>query len=254
MAGNSILNIGRKAEDGGITYGKFDHYSGSQITIWFGDILIDDINSIQWTRQQNKRPIYGYASQQFDAVAKGTVIIQGNFVVNFRQAGYVSLVMQYISRLYGGVDNKEAWPEIRKLVGLHLKSGTFGPKTTEELNYIANSPDFLSLAKAYEDTIWGDGLPAGEENPVPQNERTLASADVNQQQTIPDGFTIIVTYGNNSLNDARKYSEYLQSTTKTLVGVHLVGDSQVIQVGGQPALEQYEFIARGSDEALSYLR
>ena len=72
---NPYITRGRSANDSQFVLNKFDHYSGSQIGVWFGNVYIDDINSIQWTRQQSKKPLYGYASQNFDAVANGTVII-----------------------------------------------------------------------------------------------------------------------------------------------------------------------------------
>jgi hypothetical protein len=226
-----------------LTYNRFDSYSGSQITVWFGNILIDSINSIQWSRSQSKKPIYGYASQQFDAVAKGVVLVQGSFVINFKQTGFLSFVMDAIGGLYGPRQDPNQSAVVREMIGLHLKNGTFGPKTLEEINNIAYSPDFLELAKAYEDTIWGTEV---------SQTRNL-SADTTQQDIIPDGFDILITYGNNSMNQKNTLQDYMQSTVKSIKNVHLVGDSQVIQVGGQPTMEQYDFIARGTDEQLSSL-
>jgi len=240
---------------------KFDFYSGSQITVWFGDIMIDDISSIQWARTQNKKPIYGYASQQFDAVAKGTIIIQGNFTINFRQRGYLSVVMDEIKYLYrrftGNLKDDEIqnptgtkWSTVRGLISLHLKNGTFGPQTSAEIKNIGDSEDFMQLAKAYEDVIWGNVSTVDESH---YRERQ-GSPDVIQSEDMPDGFNILVTYGNVSGSEARTLTDQLQSTTKSLVGVHLIGESQVIQVGGQPVQEQYEFIARGSDEFIGTTR
>jgi hypothetical protein len=240
------------------TYTRFDYYSGSQITIWFGDVMLDDVNSIQWTRSQNKKPIYGYASQQFDAVAKGTVIIQGSFIINFRQAGYMPLLMNRILDIYSSVPDVTKMEHVRSMIGLHLRQGTFGPKTADEIKNIANSNDFLDLAKAYEDAIWGGGIP-GDPNSANGGSNTSnitppTPADVRQHNILPDGFKILITYGNNSSMSNRSVDDYLQSTVKTLNGVHLLGDSQVIQVGGQPVMEQYDFIARGTDEQLSSFR
>ena len=239
---------------------KFDFYSGSQITVWFGDILVDDINSIQWTRVQNKKPIYGYASQQFDAVAKGTILIQGDFSINFRQRGYLSVILDEIKYLYkrytGNLKDDEIanadegrWKEVRKMIGLHLRNGTFGPTTSEDIRNIGDSPDFMQLAKVYEDVIWGD-----EAGGMYPEKEAVFPADVNQSNVIPDGFNILVTYGNVSNSEARTIRDQLQSTTKALNGVHLIGESQVIQVGGQPVLEQYSFIAKDSDKYIGTTR
>ncbi len=233
---------------------KFDFYSGAQITVWFGNILIDDINSIQWARTQNKRPIYGYASQEFDAVARGTVLIQGNFSINFRQVGYVTAIMDEIKNIYKDITggktseekakfNAEGWPQVRRLIGLHLKNGTFGPTTSQAMKDLGDSPDFLELANVYEDTIWGEVTSIDE-----HGKEIKSPPDVSQSEIIPTGFAILITYGNVSGSDASTLNDRLQSTTKSLNGVHLIGESQVIQVGGQPVQEQYNFIARSTDE------
>lgn len=242
---------------------KFDFYSGSQITVWFGNIMIDDINSIQWQYSQNKKPIYGYGSQQFDAVAKGTIIIQGEFVVNFRQRGYISMVLDEIKSIYGNIDNSEAWPEVKRLIGLHLKQGTFGPTTSEELINIGNSSDFAEIAQMYETTIWGvsekgtlggafgAGLGIEDKGSLIDN---IPPPDVQQSNILPDGFNILVTYGNPNHTAVKTLNEHMQSTVKSIVGVHLVGEAQSIQVGGQPCMEQYSFIARGIDENIGTIR
>ena len=227
---------------------KFDFYSGSQITVWFGNILIDDINSIQWIRTQSKRPIFGYASQLFDGIAKGIVLIQGNFSINFRQTGYLSAVMLKIKNLYNTVAptdatqkvkfNQSEWPVIRDLIGTHLKNGTFGPQSVQDIQDMANSPDFFDLAKSYQDIIWGGNIEGA----------TTSAVDIQQTNTIPDGFNILITYGNLSHSEAQTLSQNMQSTVKVLNNVHLTGESQVIQVGGQPIQEQYSFIARTSDD------
>ena len=232
---------------------KFDFYSGSQITVWFGNILIDDINSIQWIRQQNKKPIYGYASQQFDAMAKGTVLIQGNFIINFRQRGYLPALFDNIKDLYKHFNpndtnsktpyDSERWDTVRGLIHLHLKNDTFGPTTNAEIKALGDSPNFLEEAKLYEDIIWGD-LDLKEQ-------QKMTPADMSQTEIIPDGFNILVSYGDPSTYEAMTVQERLRSTAKSLNNVHIVGESQVIQVGGQPCQEQYEFIARGTDEQLS---
>jgi len=236
----TILNSGNKS--GGntaLTFNKFDYYSGSQISVWFGNIYVDDIASIQWQRQQNKKPIYGYASQEFDAVANGTVIIQGNFTINFRQSGYLSMVIQEITDLYNGLTRLENWEEVKQVIGMHLANGTFGPKTADEIEALGNDPEFLALAAQYEGIVWND---TPEEPGAP-----TTAPDVFQAGEIPTGFDILVNYGSTAGNEPSRYTDYLQTASKILKGVHLVGESQIIQVGGQAVMEQYDFIARSSD-------
>ena len=237
------------------TNSKFDFYSGSQITVWFGNILIDDINSIQWVRTQNKMPLYGYASQLFDGVADGIVMIQGTFTINFRQQGYLSAIMDSIKGLYNTLAptdalsktsfDKNSWPVIKQLIAGHLKNGTFGPKTIQDIQDLGNSPDFFDTVKLYEDVIWGDKQDL---DPVTDG------VDVSQSIDIPRGFNILISYGNPSHADTTTLADNMQSTTKSIVGVHLTGESQMIRVGGQPIQEQYSFIARNTDSFIGTSR
>src|SRR3990167_10850494 len=75
-----------------------DYYSGSQCSLYIGDVYIDEAVGMSFTVSQNKQPIYGYASQLFDAVSYGNVIVQGSFAVNFKESGYLWLVLHRYKR------------------------------------------------------------------------------------------------------------------------------------------------------------
>jgi len=85
-------------EIGDVGY-EYDYYSGSQVNIMIGDVLIDTAQRIQFNVQQSKTPIYGYASQYYSFVSDGKVFVQGNIVINFKEAGYLFWPMQrFLSR------------------------------------------------------------------------------------------------------------------------------------------------------------
>lgn len=233
----------------GYTSNKFDFYSGSQITVWFGNVHIDDINSIQWVRTNSKMPIYGYASQLYDGVANGIITIQGTFAINFRQRGYLSAVMESISDLYAALSpydpkqksmfDKRQWPLVQKMISNSLRNGTFGPQTMAEIQEIGKNPEFMDLSDLYRSAIWQDDIP---------QDFVDDAADTRQTTAIPDGFKILVQYGNSSQTQLNTINDRMHSTNKTLNGVHLTGETQTIRVGGQPVQEQYSFIARNTDE------
>ena len=81
-----------------------EYYTGAQVRIYFGHILIDEITSIEWSGNSTKRPVYGYASKQFDAVAQGQYIIQGQFLMPFKEVGYLNLVKQQLNNISGYSD------------------------------------------------------------------------------------------------------------------------------------------------------
>lgn len=74
----------------------YDYFCGADAKVFFGDIWVDDIVTIQWNVSQTKTPVYGYASQYYDAVAMGTVIVQGALVVSFKEVGYLNVIQSLI--------------------------------------------------------------------------------------------------------------------------------------------------------------
>ncbi|MCK9429440.1 MAG: hypothetical protein M0R17_05510 [Candidatus Omnitrophica bacterium] len=70
----------------------YDYYSSSDCKIFLGDIWCDDIVSIQYNCSQSKTPIYGYASQNFDAIAKGQILVQGTLAIAFKEVGYLNVI------------------------------------------------------------------------------------------------------------------------------------------------------------------
>ncbi|RKZ07404.1 hypothetical protein DRQ25_11655 [Candidatus Fermentibacteria bacterium] len=226
----------------------FSYYSGSQISIWFGDIWVEDVTQISFQYNQEKRPIYGYASQYFDAVAKGQVLIQGNFVVNFREKGYLSYIIANLPKLeqsldttQSGQDYNEKLKVVRGMVTTHLRNGTFGPGTFTEIEELAKKDNFWEQAELYENVIWGDGL---EDKETP---KYIATPDVLQHDDFPRGFNILITYGNLGAKETYTLQDMTTSTTKALNGVHLLGSSQVIRATGEPVQEAYSFMAKGMD-------
>jgi hypothetical protein len=82
-----------------------DYYSGAgQAALYIGDVFVDEVTSFSYSVQQSKMPIYGYASQLFDRVSHGTVLVQGQFSINFKESGYLWLVLHRYKRFQNTVD------------------------------------------------------------------------------------------------------------------------------------------------------
>jgi len=69
------------------------YYSGCDVGIFIGDRWVYDIITIQYTLTNNKSPIYGYMSEEFDAVAKGTKVVQGQFAIAFKDVDYLNRIL-----------------------------------------------------------------------------------------------------------------------------------------------------------------
>ena len=68
-------------------------YTGANVSITIGDNLITNAFGISWELSQNKRPIYGYNSMHYDAVATGQVIVLGQLYLNYQHPNYLSRVL-----------------------------------------------------------------------------------------------------------------------------------------------------------------
>lgn len=221
----------------------FSYHSGAQISVWFDDIWVNDISSITWQYSQEKRPLYGYASTYFDAVSRGQVIVQGSFTINFRQRDYISLVIENIRRLEKDIKSwvspseaEDRWQSIRPIISSHLRNGTFGPSSVEDIIALGRSENFWETVDGYEAAIW-DTLNE-------QEDFYRDTPDVLQHRNFSQGFDINIVYGH--LSDERSATPYdvMSSTKKILKGVHLTGSTQIIQATGEPIQEGYSFFAK----------
>ena len=246
---------------------EYDHFAGSQISIYIGDVLLDEINRIEFSVQQTKRPIYGYASQYYDAMASGQVIVNGSFTVNFKEAGYMYLVLKRyletiseggeVSPFLSGEEGDESTAIqnakiLRQNIEQIIAEETNDPKSqTSNLNAVeptnkfefyeklAALPDkeFENMAEVFEDVLWQNSKTSGEDlgNVIKSTNLELDQA-LRRADQFP-GFTIWITYGdiNNPIAN---------HTIKKLTGVHIIGSGQVIEISGEPVFEQYQFVAR----------
>lgn len=84
---------------------NIDYYTGSQASIYIGDIWVDEITSIDYQLIQDRKPIYGYASTLYDDLSEGQVLVQGQFTINFKEAGYLWLVLNRYRTINKGGSN-----------------------------------------------------------------------------------------------------------------------------------------------------
>jgi hypothetical protein len=75
---------------GETTY-EYDWFSGSQINVMVGDVVIDSCIGIGFNESQSKTPVFGYANQYYAFVADGKVVVQGSLTIAFKEAGYLFL-------------------------------------------------------------------------------------------------------------------------------------------------------------------
>lgn len=76
-----------------------EFFSGADLVIYFGDVWLADLTRLQFTLTEATRPVYGYASYTWDVFKRGARVIQGEFAIAFREAGYLYRVLDHLGQL-----------------------------------------------------------------------------------------------------------------------------------------------------------
>lgn len=195
-----------------------DYYTGCDAVVLIGDIWVDDIITIQYSITNNKSPIYGYMSEEFDAVAKGTVIVQGQFVVAFKEVGYIpKILQQYKDRKYT-IPSKREFSTIEKRIGSEVENQFAGIDRSIESSGLEQG----GLVRA--DHFGYSNSPSG------------GKVDV-------DGFDIIVVYGN--------IGGFRGGTIETINSIHITSKSLAVEPSGEPIAEIYSFFGKCVNNGLS---
>lgn len=245
-----------------------EYFSSSQVNLYIGDVVIDECCELQIQLHQTKRPIYGYASQLFDATAQGTVLVQGSFQINFKESGYLFTVLNRLRR----IESKRGTPLISPFVSNKNlgRSDVRGAKRGKDIGgvYRANVEQVLSAEEAilrgeltreqqvayYRSLTTLNNEVSGFNNPegaLPGSEdlfeafenriwgrQQLDDEPRRVDDNAFDGFTIYVTYGDFNSNDR------INHTARRIDGVRIVGQAKTVMNDGKPIKEGYQFIAR----------
>jgi hypothetical protein len=248
-----------------------DYFSGSQVSIYVGDIWVDEITSFSYSMSQNKNPIYGYASQLFDDVAVGQAIVQGNFTINYKEQGYLWAVLKRYQNL---VASKKLIPPVsRETSPATTRTPSVNPgekghwvshKTIEQFQGESINAAIKSLLsggltkdKVYENYISLAGH-ATFDTDSPQERAFENLMERFENQVWGDGST---RYGLPSKNErnpiAKPYDDFdiyvvfgnyqndkANHTTQKIEGVRLLSQGKQVVVGGAPIQEEYSFLAR----------
>lgn len=225
---------------------EFDYFSGSQISVYIGDVLVDDIATIQYHVSQRKRPIYGYASQYFHKVASGQVLVEGTFSIPFKESDYLLLALARYSKFMTPVGHGERTeknnPVLRENIERIIQDDRVRTddrfKLYRDLSALSDDK-FENIAENFEDILWAKDITHNADEFTTPNASHVSPEDYDQYRRADQypPFSIYILYGDVS-NPAANH------TIKKIFNCHIIGQGQVIAVGGEPVLEQYSFIAR----------
>jgi len=251
-----------------------DYFSGSQVAIFVGDIFVDEITAIAFNAQQSRRPLYGYADQHFRAMSKGQILIQGQFAINFKEAGYLWLILnEYKKKIKGAqskLDFETPFYSSSQAMQQNIEQVINNESITQEQRFsaISNMAEafaslggFSSVTRAsagdlsyvehkgevYE--VTGEsGVGTAEnifeafENTIWGGNRTIAGLNTGENRSPDDAdlnpFDIFIMYGDFMGDDRANH------TIVKLEDVYILSSSQRIEIDPLPVQESYHFIAR----------
>jgi hypothetical protein len=231
------------------------YFTGSQASIWIGDVWVDEVFGISFSASQSILPIFGYASSFFDAVARGKVLVQGYFEINFIDEGYLYSILNDRAKLLVG-DKANQNPDMIKYAREnHMTIQQMGEKTARTQQDVIL--DQIQLLKEVGNGAFPDGRSRRQTMSQIMNELSQLdsislsdiaseinrrSQPVNTQnrsiiyEMIP--FTLKGHFGNPELGGEDR------GTVKEIRDCFLIGNEMVVDSSEDVVKERYSFLAR----------
>jgi hypothetical protein len=211
-----------------INYG-YEYFCGANVVVQLNDTPLLECAGLRYSIMESKRPLYGYSSRKFDAVAAGQILVEGSLLVNY-------VDQHYIMRAISQAASDSIGPTI--LQGDDLLDAIKDDQNASlALSEYANDPIKNSdVASALVRRYWES--PTDSYNPFSsavgsavtyQNPHWMLSGSVN----------IKVTFG-----DREAYGSGDGITHYVLNAVNFTGRSQVIEISENVIVEEYPFFAR----------
>lgn len=199
------------------------YYSGSQASIFIGDVWVDEITEIQFQTSFSASPIYGYGQQLYSHVAQGKVLVQGAFSINFKEPNYLWVILEKAKkdiRLKGEIDPLSALKPYQSET-FSQTDASFEQDRRKSLDLFFNSSNPSSVAEAMQDR---------------RSINSKTNLDYSNKTDFNTGtFDILLGYG----------AELDQNSPgQKILGAKIVGSGKVITHNGTPIREQYNFFAR----------
>lgn len=256
-----------------------EYFSGAQMNMYIGDVLIDEVTSLAVSVQQRKLPVYGYASQLFDKVAQGTVLVEGTFTINYKEAGYLYAVLRRYKDLTNGNSQPVRSPFISRdalsqlpeeRTGGAKRSNRKGLLRRQNIEQISETVEQVVSGQANGNTVRPEQLVdyyrslTGFNNEAAARNGSVPGA-LNVAEDIFETFEDKI-WGSERLDadkegrrgDSNSFDDFtiyitmgdynrndrVNHTAKRIENVHLIGQAQTIVINGEPVGEQYSFLAR----------
>jgi hypothetical protein len=75
------------------THYPVEYFSGIDVSIFFGEEYIDEINNFEFTLREVCMPVYSYASYTPNRIINGSRLVTGSFQINMRPGNYLHEIL-----------------------------------------------------------------------------------------------------------------------------------------------------------------
>lgn len=86
-----------------------EYFTSTDCQVYFNDVFMDDITGLSFQLNELTDQIFGYASNTWDYHARGRRIVQGQFRVAFKEAGYIWTVLDHLGQMGGDSTTHLGW-------------------------------------------------------------------------------------------------------------------------------------------------
>lgn len=233
-----------------------EYFSGANVKVYFGDVWVDQLADISFSLEEQVAPIYGFRSYTYDRIARGQRYVQGEFTLNFTENGYLQNILE---RIASGMEGSGQ-------VSQHSNSAPYvaqgAPERTIQDLLEMRSPDaYQGQIDALKHSFWGSQVHSNLTPSPAKKEQDVFYYAERSGETNPlreHGFNVLIDYSPDANNrdfldclDGTKDGKSFFQSFRTLIGVHLMGESQVIANNGKVLQQSFRFIARDLDGDLT---
>lgn len=243
---------------------SYEHFTGAQINIIIGDVTVDEIFALEYSVQQNKVPIYGYANQYFNVVAPGTVLVTGRFMMNYTNVMYLpGILMRFMdSRATESTEQvEEAAVESRRPTG---PIGSADPSTGVITGSTASTGSFSGETSSEDELETARRVSSMSDAEVERARRAAITRFASEAPNDEGLYSSNLVHGTRidqvTFRNHRRADQYpgfdiqvhagsrqnrrSNFTARTILDAHIIGDGQQMMLDGQPIAVEYNFIAR----------
>jgi hypothetical protein len=216
-----------------------EYFTGSQASIFMGDVWIDDILDWQCSIGANATPIYGYGQTFFQHAAQGRVLVQGSFTINFKEPNYIFAALAKYKVGQSAIRSSNT--PFAAVANITESKYEDKRKTLDDFFYQDKDTGIFN-ARSQRNSLDDESITGTVYNNINEKSRLLNIEGISNtsEEGLHNDFAV-------PLFDIKiGYGVQLDSNTigEKILGIKLIGKGKVIMANGEPIKETYNFFAR----------